>query len=177
MLEKSFTAIDQIKSNKAPEVDGIPPEALKYGIPALHFKLHALFIACWEQEKIPQDLRDAVIVTLYKNKDDKSDCSNYQGITLLSVVRKILARILLNRLVPFIAEEVLLESQCGFRANRGMIDMVFVLRQMQEKCREQNKGLYITYSVKHCKVNESRNGLWKILRKLGCPPEYLTMVR
>ena len=83
--------------------------------------------------KLPQDLRDAIIITLYKNEGEKSDCSNYRGITLLSIAGKILARALLIRLIPSIAEEHFLESQCGFRNNRSTTDMVFVLCQLQEK--------------------------------------------
>ena len=37
------------------------------------------------------------------------------------------------------------ESQCGFRSNRRTIDMIIVLRQVQEKCREQNIGLYAAF--------------------------------
>ena len=37
------------------------------------------------------------------------------------------------------------ESQCGFRAKRSTIDMVFSLRQLQEKCREQQMPLYIAF--------------------------------
>ena len=81
-------------------------------------RLHDLFTKCLEQRVVPQDLKDAVIVSLYKNKGEKSDCSNYRGITLLSIAGKILARVLLNRLIPNIAEEIMPESQCGFRANR-----------------------------------------------------------
>ena len=101
-------------------------------------KLHNLFTDCWEKGTLLQDLRDAVIVSLYKNKGEKSDCSNYRGITLLSIAGKILARVLLNRLIPTIAQEHTPESQCGFSANRGTVDVNFVLRQIQEKCREQN---------------------------------------
>ena len=127
-----------MKSGKAAGVDGIPPEFWKSGGPALHSKLHELLVCCWEQGKLPRDLRDAVIVTLYKNKGEKSNCSNYRGITLLSIAGKIFARVLLNRLVPIIAEDHLPETQCGFRANRGTTDMAFVLRKLQKKCREQN---------------------------------------
>ena len=82
---------------------------------------------------------------MYKNKREKSDCSNYIGITLLSVAGKILACVLLNRFIPTIAQENTPESQCGFRSNRGTVDMIFVLRQIQEKCREQNMGLYAAF--------------------------------
>ncbi len=143
-----------------------------------------ILLCCWEQGKLPQDLRDAVIITLYKNKGQKSDCSNYRGITLLSIAGKILGklfskkkRVLLNRLVPTIAEAHLPETQCGFRANRGTTDMVFVLRQIQEKCREQNKALYVSFvDLTKAFDTVSRQGLWKILEKLGCPPKFLTMI-
>jgi len=176
-LEEISNAIKQLKSGKAAGGDGIPAEIWKHGGQTLHSKLCDFFICCWEQGKLPQELRDAVIITLYKNKGEKSDCSNYRGITLLSIAGKILARVLLNRLVPSIAAEHIPESQCGFRANRGTTDMVFVLRQLQEKCREQNKGLYITFvDLTKAFDTVSRKGLWLILRRLGCPKKFLNMV-
>ena len=176
-FEETTKAIKQIKCGKAAGVDGIPPEAWKHGGPALHRKLHELFLCCWEQGKLPQDLRDAVIITLYKNKGEKSNCDNYRGITLLSIAGKILARMLLNRLVPTIAEDSTPESQCGFRRNRSTTDMVFVLRQLQEKCREQNKGLYVSFvDLTKAFDTVSRKGMWQIMERLGCPPRFLNMV-
>ena len=77
-------------------------------------------------------MRDAKIVTLYKNKGDRSKCNNYRGISLLSIVGKAFARVVLNRLQA-LADRVYPESQCGFRAKRLTTDMVFSLRQLQEK--------------------------------------------
>lgn len=70
------------------------------------------------QDKVPQELHNVIIITLYKNKGEKSNCSHYKEITLLSSTGKILTRILLNELVSTITEVNLSESQCGFRANR-----------------------------------------------------------
>ena len=56
-----------------------------------------------------------------------------------------MARALLNRVIKTIAQENTPESQCGFRSNRGTVDMIFVVRQIQEKCREQNMGLYAAF--------------------------------
>jgi len=165
-LEKIIKATEQLKSGKAAGVDGIPQEIWKYGAETLHSKLHELFVCCWEQGKLLQDLGDAVIITLHKNKGEKSDCSNYRGITLLSIAGKILARVLLNKLVPAVADH-----------HRGTTDMVFVLRQLQEKCREQNKGLYVTFvDLTKAFDTVSRKGLWQILERLGCPPKFLSMV-
>ena len=132
-----------MKSGKASGPDGIPAEVIKAGGSQLTEQLFLLIQRFWTEEQIPADLRDALIVTLFK-KGDKSLCSNYRGISLLSAVGKLFAKILLNRLTP-LAEEVLPESQCGFRPSRGTIDMIFALRQIHEKCREQRVPLYLTF--------------------------------
>ena len=89
-----------------------------------------------------------------------------------------MARVLLNRLIPTIAQENTPESQCGFRSNRGTVDMICVLRQIQEKCRKQNMGLCAAFvDLTKAFDTVSRDGLWKILARLGCPPKFLTIPR
>ena len=44
--------------------------------------------------------------------------------SLLSIAGKILARVLLNRLLYHLEQDLLPESQCGFRARRGTADMI-----------------------------------------------------
>ena len=171
-------AVRKTNSHKAPGIDGLPAEVYKYGGDQLLEKLTSLFTLCWSKGEVPGDLRDAVIVSLYKNKGEKSDCSNYRGVTLLSTAGKILARVLLDRLIPAIAEEVLPESQCRFRANRGTTDMIFILRQIQEKCREQNMALHAAFmDLTKAFDTVSREGLWRILGKLGGPPRFLSILQ
>ena len=125
---------------------------------------------------VPQDMRDAKIITLYKNKGERSDCNNYRGISLLSIVGKVYARVVLARLQK-LADRVYPESQCGFRAKRSTIDMVFSIRQLQEKCREQNMPLYVAF-IDLTKAFDlvSREGLFQILPKIGCPPKLLSII-
>jgi hypothetical protein len=44
---------------------------------------------------------------------DKTDYSNYRGISLLSTSYKILTNILLSRLIPY-TDEITGDHQCGF---------------------------------------------------------------
>ena len=44
-----------------------------------------------------------------------------------------------------IAQKNMPDSQCGFKSNRGTVDMIFMLRQIQEKCRKQNISLYAAF--------------------------------
>ena len=169
-------AIDSLACAKAPGKDGIPPELLKQGKSTLLKPLHKLLCLCWEQGHIPQDMRDANIVTFYKNKGDRSDCNNYRGISLLSIVGKVFARVVLNRLQS-LASRVYPESQCGVRAGRSTVDMIFSLRQLQEKCRDQQQPLFIAF-VDLTKAFDlvSRSGLFQILQKIGCPPNLLVVI-
>ena len=65
---------------------------------------------------------------------------------LLSIAGKILAKILLNRLNAHLDQTGLIpESQCGFRTDRGTIDMIFTAKQLHENCQEQNVDLYMTF--------------------------------
>ena len=58
-------------------------------------------------------MRDAYIITLYKNKSAKSDCNNHSGISLFGVNGKAFALVIVPRLQK-LAERVYPESQCGF---------------------------------------------------------------
>ena len=86
----------QLKVGKSPGIDYIPTKVYQHGGEAVLNKPLDLFTYCWEKGTLPQDLRDAVIVSLYINKEEKSDCSNHHAITLLSVAGKILARAFLK---------------------------------------------------------------------------------
>ena len=122
-------------------------------------------------------MRDAKVVTLYKNKGDRNDCNNYRGICLLNTVGIIYACVVLKR-PQVLAQQVYPESQCGFSADRSTVDMIFSLRQLQEKCREQRQPLFVA-SIDLTKAFDlvSRDGLFKIIPKTGCPPRLFSIIR
>ncbi|TWW71519.1 hypothetical protein D4764_16G0000160 [Takifugu flavidus] len=119
--EELSKAIDSLTCGKAPGSDGITTEVLKCGKPAVLDKLHKLLCQCWCEGTVPHDMRDSTIITLYKNKGDRSDCNNYRGISLLSTTGKLFARVVLNRL-QVLAEKIYPESQAGFRVGRSTTD-------------------------------------------------------
>ena len=55
--------------------------------------------------------------------------------------------------------------------------MIFCLRQLQEKCIEQDRPLYIVF-VDFTKAFDTvgRTGLWKLLRKYGCPEKFTSII-
>eukprot|EP00111_Clytia_hemisphaerica_P011542 TCONS_00033881-protein len=111
--------IENMKSGKSPGPDGILPETIKYGGNALKNYLLTFFNLFWITELLPSDLVNPNITILFK-KGDRSQCGNYRGISLLSVVGKFLADMILQRLIS-LARRVYPDSQQGYREGRGTI--------------------------------------------------------
>ena len=102
--------------------------------------LEQLFSVIWQEEIVPRQWREGLIVNIFK-KGDREDPANYRGITLLSVVGKVFCKILNNRLVQCLDKEgALHEGQAGFRINRSCMDNVYTLNEIvQGRLREDKK--------------------------------------
>jgi hypothetical protein len=62
-------------------------------------------------------------------KDDKTDCTNYGGISLLSTSYKILSSILLPSLNPYV-HEIIEDNHCEFRRNRSTTDQIKIFKKI-----------------------------------------------
>jgi hypothetical protein len=72
---------------------------------------------------------------------DKTDCSNYRGISLLLTSYKILANIFLSNLGPYI-NEIIGDHQCGSRRNSSTTGQISCNRQILEKKWEYNDRVH-----------------------------------
>ena len=138
-IEKGEIAkcVRKLKNNKTGGSDGIVGELLKYGGSGMVDLLEQLLSVIWQEEIVPRQWRDGLIVNIFK-KGDREDPGNYRGITLLSVVGKVFCKILNNRLVQCLDKEgALHEGQAGFRLNRGCM---YTLNEIvQDRLREDKK--------------------------------------
>jgi hypothetical protein len=64
----------------------------------------------WNKEELPHKWKGKIVVPVH-GKADKTECSNYRGISLLPNSYKILSNILLYRLIPY-ADEIIGNHQC-----------------------------------------------------------------
>jgi hypothetical protein len=113
---------------------------------------------------------------VYK-KGDKTDCSNYRGISLFSTTYKILSNILLSRLTPY-AEEIIGDHQCGFRHNRSTTDHLFSIRQILEtkwEYKEAVHQLFIDFRKAYDSVR--REVLYNTLIEFGIPMKLVRLIK
>jgi hypothetical protein len=75
-------------------------------------KVHKLINHLWNKGDWSEEWIEVIIVPIY-NRGDKTNCSNYTGISLLPTTYKILSSILMSRLTPY-EKEIIGDRQCGF---------------------------------------------------------------
>ena len=85
----------------------------------------------WRTGERPTPWTLSLIITLPK-KGNLQLCQNYITISLIIQSRKVMLKVILNRLKPQ-AEEIFAEEQAGFRAGRSTTEQIFNLRILCEK--------------------------------------------
>ena len=70
------------------------------------------------------------------------ECGKYRTIKLLEHGMKVVERVFEKRLRKMLE---IREEQYGFVADKGTIDAIFILRQLQEKYLENDKELYLMF--------------------------------
>ena len=130
--------------------------------------LEQLFSVIWQEEIVPRQWREGLIVNIFK-KGDREDPANYRGITLLSVVGKVFCKILNNRLVQCLDKEgALHEGQAGFRINRSCMDNVYTLNEIgQGRLREDKKTYAFFLDIQSAYDSVWHDGFWYKLWGMG----------
>ncbi|KAI5641024.1 reverse transcriptase (RNA-dependent DNA polymerase) domain-containing protein [Phthorimaea operculella] len=166
-MDEIVKALKSMKSGKAAGYDRVSVEMLKAGEGVVASQLYLLFNLCWKSGRVPSDWCKAVIVPLYKGKGSQLDCKNYRGISLLSVVGKLYAKVLIERVVKETDEKVW-DAQAGFRKGMGCTDQVFSLRCIAEKFLAKNQRVYCAFvDLEKAYDRVVRNELWSALSMHG----------
>ena len=70
------------------------------------------------------------------------------------------------------------DNQFGFRPGMSTTEPVSALRQLQEKCRENNKDLHMVFvDLEKAFDRIPRDLIWWCLRKKGVPEEYVHIIQ
>ena len=139
---------------------------------------HDIIVAVWSRGGVPQQWKYATIKVLHKEKD-RTECGNYRGISQTAHVGKVLLKAIAGRLSEYCdRENILPEEQCGFRPQRSTVDMMFVVRRLQELVRKKDTPLYMCV-IDLTKAFDSvdRSLLWDVLARFGVPPRMLAVIR
>ena len=91
--------------------------------------------------------------------------------------RKVFGKILNDRMRN-ITEGKIMVAQVGFRAGRGCVENVFMVRQLAEKMLERGKRLYVAFlDLEKAYDRVWRAGLWEALKQYGVKGRLLRAVQ
>ena len=174
--EEVKKAIKLLKCNKAAGPDNIPPELLVHCPDIVETVIYPLIINVWQQEKLPDDWKEGLIVKLPK-KGDLTLCKNWRGITLLNVINKLVGTILHTRLADTL-EPTLRREQAGFRPHRSTIDHINTLRLIVEQSQEFQTSLALCFvDFERAFDTLHQEAVWKILQNRGVPAKIVNLIK
>jgi len=95
LKSSSWVELREVTACIAPEMAKLAP------VPAAT-ALHELFRKIWTSGHVLTEWKEGIIMSLYKGKGAKTDCSSYRPISMLSVPGKVFTHVLLARTNPLL---------------------------------------------------------------------------
>ena len=132
----------RVNNNKAPGIDNISAEMVKYGPVALHEAIKKLFNEAFEKEQ-ELELGAGILVPVQKPGKAKGPVANLRPVILLPLIRNILSNIVLRRIQPKV-EQFLVDSQAAYRPNRSASDIIWAYRWITAKTQTSQIRVYVT---------------------------------
>ena len=140
-LEEVQYAIKWLKTNKAADYMDLTSEHLKYGGQYVEIYLLNLVNFIFASKKVPQVLKSGLITPIFK-KGEKTNPANYRGITVTSILLKIVEHIL-NRRHNAQLEKTQSHLQKGFTAGSTSIDAALILSECISEAKNMRKPLIL----------------------------------
>ena len=162
--------IKALKNGKAPGPDNIPNEFYKEGGETIIKDMKILSNNILKEENVPEIWNYGKTVLLHKGGlKPKNLIQNYRPITLTDNIGKIFCGLLKNRLNKQIEENnIISDEQNGFRENRRGTDNIYILNEIIENAKENNRKLILTFlDIEKAYDKVNRELLWKILERAG----------
>ena len=129
-MEKIIT---KMKNKTSFGPDGISPKLLKLSSVSVIRPLTVLINRCMESGVIPESLKVAKVIPIYKSGDQKN-FSNYRPISLLPVLGKVFGQVLYTRFLAYIDKfDLLDENQFGFRRKHKTVDVIQQIRLAMDR--------------------------------------------
>ena len=120
--------MSRLGKKKAPGGDGIAGEVWKLCEDNEEPKLREILERVYKEGVLPKEWKKGIIVPVFK-KGKKNLERNYRTVALMDTGYKIYTDILRERLVVEVeCRNMLNETQMGFRAGRGTVDAVYMIK-------------------------------------------------
>ena len=171
--------IDKLKNDKAAGIDKIVSELLKHlDEPTMSIIVKSLN-KIFDSGEFLEEWAAGIIVVLFKG-GEKNDLNNYRGITLLSVIGKLLVGILNERLTKFVEKyKIVNENPAEFRKGYRTTNHIFTLHSViNYTINVKKKPLHVCFvDFKKAFDKVSHVLLWQKLANYGIDGKFINIIK
>ncbi|CAI7908302.1 unnamed protein product [Closterium sp. NIES-54] len=170
--EEVKVALREIPTGKAPGQDGLPKEPFAQKWELLGKELMKLIGGFEKDVFMPEAFMTAVTILLHK-KGEREQLGNYRPITLLSVVYKLVAKVLASRIKKVLPREIS-NHQFSFLPGRRLADAVSVVADVVDAVAEGDKDwLLLLVDFQKSYDSVSREFPFTTMGKMGFPAKFI----
>ena len=136
-------SINHMSNNRAAGHDRVSVEMIKYAPSQIHTEISKILNNVFECHTEIIEINKGILVPLPKPKKTKGPVTHLRPINLLTVIRKILSNIALNRMKPKIDNHIS-QSQSAYRTGRSTTDIIWAHRWIIAKTQIVKIKVFIT---------------------------------
>ena len=144
-IEEVEHTVYKMKLKKSAGPDNLTAEHLKFGGQSIIIWLTEIFNSVVDVEQIPTCLKLGITIPVYKGGGkDPLNVNSYRGITLNSVISKVLETLILNRLEPLFMEAGLPHpNQSAYRKSVSCADAIFATQEVINRYLQEGGRVYM----------------------------------
>ncbi|XP_053374097.1 uncharacterized protein LOC123524448 [Mercenaria mercenaria] len=134
-MEELQAAMKSVNRGKSPDYYGLTIESILYGGISLHIQILKIVNAIFESGVIPDVLKLGLPTPVFKNKGNKTEASNFRGITVLPVIVKLMEIVIKNRVAP-VMELHQNPYQRGFTTNTSPLIAALIVEEISRDSKD-----------------------------------------
>ena len=175
--EEISRALNQMKRNKSPGMDGLTVEFYRKFWPLIKDDFVDVIKECYKRGELSESMNLRLIRLIYKMRGSRSDLKNWRPISLLNVDYKILAKTITNRLKKVMPNLISEEQTCGV-PGRNIHDNLLLLRDSIDYINWNNMEAAIL-SIDQEKAFDRIDWdyMFSVLGKMGIPPKFVDWIK
>ena len=123
--EEIVAGLDRIHNRACPGVDGLPKAFFMEFWEHIFPTLEAGFLEMWRIGRMPSSFNEGLIYLIPKSEKALHEIRQWRPITILNLICKFFAYILVQRVKPFLGD-IIQPNQTGFMEHRSIMDNVIL---------------------------------------------------
>ena len=136
--EEVIKLINELNTQKSPDIFGISSHFIKMLSPKLTLILANLFNESFSNGIIPDVLKVASVTPIFKG-GSKLDVSNYRPVSVLPIISKLLEKLMQTRLVSYLERNnIIYEKQFGFKKKSTSLAVLDMYSKIVDSIEKRN---------------------------------------